>query len=56
MKALKSVFTFKTIWTLAISMVLNLVYSLACRISNKGFIAVSGTKVFVVDSKTYTID
>lgn len=34
----------------------DLVYSRACQISNKVFIAVSGTKVFVADSKTYTVD
>ncbi|MFM7430409.1 MAG: hypothetical protein ACKO1F_10975 [Flammeovirgaceae bacterium] len=34
----------------------DLVYSRECQISNKVFIAVSGTKVFVADSKTYTVD
>lgn len=34
----------------------DLVYSRACQISDKVFIAVSGTKIFVTDSKTYTVD
>ena len=34
----------------------DLVYSRACQISNKVFIAVSGTKVFVVGDRSYTVD
>jgi hypothetical protein len=34
----------------------DLVYSRACAISNKVFIAVSGTKEFQVDGKTYIVD
>lgn len=34
----------------------DLVYSRACAISNKVFIAVSGTKKFTVDGKVYTVD
>lgn len=42
--------------TYTMSVTKDLVYSRACQISNKVFIAVSGTKVFVADSKTYTVD
>lgn len=34
----------------------DLVYSRSCQVSNRVFIAVSGTKVFVTDSRTYTVD
>ncbi len=34
----------------------DLVYSRACAISNKVFMPVSGTKVFVVDGKSYSVD
>lgn len=34
----------------------DIVYSRACQISNRVFIAVSGTKVFTTDSKTFTVD
>lgn len=42
--------------TYSMNVTKDLVYSRACQISNKVFIAVSGTKVFVTDSRTYTVD
>ncbi len=42
--------------TYSMNVTKDLVYSRACQISNKVFIAVSGTKVFVADSRTYTVD
>lgn len=38
------------------SITADLVYSRACQISNKVFIAVSGTKVFTVNGRQYTVD
>jgi hypothetical protein len=42
--------------TYSMNVTKDLVYSRACQISNKVFIAVSGTKAFVTDSRTYTVD
>lgn len=38
------------------SITADLVYSVPCAISNKVFIAVSGTKSFIVDGKVYVVD
>jgi hypothetical protein len=40
----------------SMEVIADLVYSRACAISNKVFIAVSGTKKFTVDGKVYTVD
>jgi hypothetical protein len=42
--------------TYTMNVTADLVYSRACAISNKVFIPVSGTKVFVVEGKTYSVD
>lgn len=42
--------------TYTMNVTADLVYSRACAISNKVFIPVSGTKVFLVDGKTYNVD
>jgi hypothetical protein len=42
--------------TYTMNVTADLIYSRPCAISNKVFIPVSGTKVFIVDGKTYSVD
>jgi hypothetical protein len=42
--------------TYTMNVTADLIYSRACAISNKVFIPVSGTKVFLVDGKAYNVD